>query len=185
MSENCTHDCNTCGENCASRTGGKPDFSAKANAHSNVKHVIGVVSGKGGVGKSMVTSLMAVLLRRRGLSAAILDADVTGPSIPKAFGVHEQLMATDEGICPAASATGVEAGVAEPASGKRDRPRGLARPGHRRNGQAVLDGRDLGRRGLYVRGHAAGNGRRAADRVPVAARGRHSSSSPRPRSWWA
>ena len=67
-----------------------------------------MVSGKGGVGKSMVTSLMAVLLRRRGLSTAILDADITGPSIPKAFGVHEQLMATDEGICPAASTTGVK-----------------------------------------------------------------------------
>ena len=108
MSENCTHDCNTCGESCPSRSGAKPDFSAKANAHSNVRHVIGVVSGKGGVGKSMVTSLMAVLLRRRGLSTAILDADITGPSIPKAFGVHEQLMATDEGICPAVSTTGVK-----------------------------------------------------------------------------
>ena len=108
MSENCNHDCGSCSANCASREGGAPDFSAKANAHSHVKKVIGVVSGKGGVGKSMVTSLMSVLLRRRGLSTAILDADITGPSIPKAFGVHEQLMATDEGIVPAVSTTGVK-----------------------------------------------------------------------------
>ena len=108
MSENCTHDCGSCGVNCPSREGGAPDFSAKANAHSRVKKVIGVVSGKGGVGKSMVTSLMSVILRRRGLQTAILDADITGPSIPKAFGVKEQLMASDDGIYPAASVTGVK-----------------------------------------------------------------------------
>ena len=108
MSENCTHDCGSCSANCASREGGTPDFAAKANAHSRVKKVIGVVSGKGGVGKSMVTSLLSVLLRRRGLTTAILDADITGPSIPKAFGVKEQLMADDEGIYPAVSATGVK-----------------------------------------------------------------------------
>ena len=108
MSENCTHDCSSCGVDCPSRSGEAPDFSAKANAHSHVKKVIGVVSGKGGVGKSMVTSLMSVIMRRRGLSTAILDADVTGPSIPKAFGVHEQLMASDEGIFPAVSPTGVK-----------------------------------------------------------------------------
>ena len=108
MSENCTHDCSSCGENCPSRSGAKPDFSAKANPHSRVKRVIGVVSGKGGVGKSMVTSLMSVLMRRRGYNAAVLDADVTGPSIPKAFGVHGQLMASEEGIYPAVSSTGVK-----------------------------------------------------------------------------
>ena len=108
MSENCTHDCGSCSANCASRVGGAPDFSAKANPHSRVKKVIGVVSGKGGVGKSMVTSLMSVILRRRGLSTAILDADITGPSIPKAFGVRGQLMASDEGIYPAYSTTGVK-----------------------------------------------------------------------------
>ena len=108
MSENCTHDCSSCGENCPSRNGGTPDFSAPANAHSHVKKVIGVVSGKGGVGKSLVTSLMSVLLRRRGHSVAILDADVTGPSIPKAFGVKGQLLASEEGILPAASTTGIK-----------------------------------------------------------------------------
>ena len=108
MSENCTHDCGSCSANCASREGQAPDFAAQANPHSRVKKVIGVVSGKGGVGKSMVTSLMSVILRRRGLSTAVLDADITGPSIPKAFGVREQLMADDEGIFPAVSATGVK-----------------------------------------------------------------------------
>ena len=107
MSENCTHDCSSCGENCPSRNK-KPDFSAQANAHSNVKKVIGVVSGKGGVGKSLITSLMAVTMRRRGLNSAILDADITGPSIPKAFGVHGMLGATEEGIIPAQSTTGVK-----------------------------------------------------------------------------
>ena len=107
MSENCTHDCNSCSANCASREGGAPDFSAPANAHSHVKKVIGVVSGKGGVGKSLVTSLRSALMRRRGHSVAILDADITGPSIPRAFGVSGQLMAGEEGIYPAASATGI------------------------------------------------------------------------------
>ena len=107
MSENCNHDCSSCGENCPSRDK-KPDFRAKANANSNVKKVIGVVSGKGGVGKSLITSLMAVTMRRRGLNSAILDADITGPSIPKAFGVHGMLGATEEGIIPAQSTTGVK-----------------------------------------------------------------------------
>ena len=108
MSENCNHDCSSCGENCPSRNQAKPDFRAKANPHSKVKHVIGVVSGKGGVGKSMVTSLMSVIMRRRGLNTAILDADITGPSIPKAFGVHGMLGATDEGIVPAQTTTGIK-----------------------------------------------------------------------------
>ena len=108
MSENCTHDCSSCGASCPSRGQAAPDFRAPANAHSNVKRVIGVVSGKGGVGKSMVTSLMAVTMRRRGATTAILDADITGPSIPKAFGVHGMLGATDDGIVPAVSTTGVK-----------------------------------------------------------------------------
>ena len=108
MSENCNHDCNSCSANCASREGGTPDFTAPANANSRVKKVISVVSGKGGVGKSLVTSLMAALMRRRGHSVAILDADITGPSIPTAFGIHTQLMASDEGIYPAVSPTGIK-----------------------------------------------------------------------------
>ena len=107
MSENCNHDCNNCSANCASREGDTPDFSAPANASSHISKVIGVVSGKGGVGKSLVTSLMSVLMRRRGYSVAILDADITGPSIPRAFGVHEKLYGSDEGILPAVSTTGI------------------------------------------------------------------------------
>ena len=107
MSENCTHDCSTCGENCASREA-EFDFRAPANPHSHVKHVIGVVSGKGGVGKSLISALLACSLRRRGYSTAVLDADITGPSIPKAFGVKGPLNANDDGIIPAVSTTGIE-----------------------------------------------------------------------------
>ena len=105
MSE-CTHDCSTCNVDCASR---KPEsLLAPMNANSNVKKVIAVMSGKGGVGKSLVTSLMAVLAQRSGHEAAILDADITGPSIPKMFGVHDKAMGTEEGILPNESRTGVK-----------------------------------------------------------------------------
>ena len=106
MSE-CTHDCSTCGADCASRN--KPESLLEAqNAFSNVKKVIAVVSDKGGVGKSLVTSLLAVLTKRNGNSAAILDADITGPSIPKMFGIHDKAMGTEEGILPVESRTGVK-----------------------------------------------------------------------------
>ncbi|MCR4658483.1 MAG: Mrp/NBP35 family ATP-binding protein [Lachnospiraceae bacterium] len=108
MSENCNYDCSNCGEDCPGRNGEKPDFSAPANADSQIKKVIGVISGKGGVGKSLVTSLMSVLMHRRGHTVAILDADITGPSIPKAFGVHGQLVAEEENIIPAVSAAGIK-----------------------------------------------------------------------------
>ena len=84
MSENCTHDCSSCGEECPSRQNPE-SFLAPMNKMSNVKKVIGVVSGKGGVGKSLVTSMLAVTMQRRGFKTAILDADITGPSIPKCF----------------------------------------------------------------------------------------------------
>ncbi len=104
MSE-CTHDCSTCQSDCASR---KPEsLQAPQNAASQVKKVIGVVSGKGGVGKSLVTSLLATLTRRRGASTAILDADVTGPSIPRMFGVKDKAMGCDEGILPVDTRTGI------------------------------------------------------------------------------
>lgn len=96
MAENCTHDCSSCKENCSSRQIPKEP----CNKHSNIKHVIGVVSGKGGVGKSLVTSLLSVEMRRRGYTAAILDADVTGPSIPKAFGLHGLCDGDENGILP-------------------------------------------------------------------------------------
>ncbi len=101
----CTHDCSSCQSDCASR---KPaSLQAPQNAASQVKKVIGVVSGKGGVGKSLATSLLATLTRRRGASTAILDADVTGPSIPRMFGVKEKAMGCDEGILPVETKTGI------------------------------------------------------------------------------
>ena len=106
MSENCTHNCGTCGSDCPSR---KPEsMLAELNADSKIKHVIGVVSGKGGVGKSLVSSLLAVTARRRGRSAAIMDADITGPSIPRMFGLHQAAVADDKGIYPAESASGIK-----------------------------------------------------------------------------
>ena len=96
--ENCTHDCSTCGANCPSKNGG--DMHVALNAQSSVKKVIGIVSGKGGVGKSLVCALSAVFMQRRGNRTAILDADVTGPSIPNMFGIHELAMSTGEMILP-------------------------------------------------------------------------------------
>ena len=100
----CNHDCSSCQSKCSEAT----SLLAPQNAGSNVKHVIGIVSGKGGVGKSLVTGLMATLLKRRGYATAVLDADITGPSIPRMFGVHEKAMGCDEGILPAQSKTGVK-----------------------------------------------------------------------------
>ena len=106
MSENCTHDCSTCGSACASRTEPQ-DLHEKPNEYTHVKKMIGVVSGKGGVGKSLVTSLLAVGMARQGYKTAILDADMTGPSIPRAFGIKEQALSSEIGILPAASKTGI------------------------------------------------------------------------------
>ena len=106
MSENCTHDCSTCSSACASRTAPQ-DLHEKPNEYTHVKKVIGVVSGKGGVGNSLVTSLLAVLTARQGYQTAILDADMTGPSIPRAFGIHEQALSSEIGILPARSKTGI------------------------------------------------------------------------------
>ena len=103
----CTHDCSSCGENCSSRTEPQ-DMHESLNKFSNVKKVIGVVSGKGGVGKSLVTSTLAVTMNRRGYKTAILDADITGPSIPQAFGIHERAKGTDDGIIPAVTETGID-----------------------------------------------------------------------------
>ncbi len=106
MSE-CNHDCASCSSNCASRE--KESLLVPANALSEVKHVIGVVSGKGGVGKSLVTSMLAVLLQREGYKVGILDADITGPSIPKAFGMHDvEVFGDDNGMIPPSTATGID-----------------------------------------------------------------------------
>ena len=103
MSE-CTHDCSTCSSDCSSR-----DMRVPGNVFSSVKNVIAVVSGKGGVGKSTVTSSLAVAMARRGKKVAVLDADITGPSIPTAFGIHERATGTDDGINPAVTAGGIKA----------------------------------------------------------------------------
>ena len=107
MSEACTHDCSTCGEDCPSRQDPQ-SFLEPQNAQSDIRRVVAVVSGKGGVGKSLVTSLLAVMAQRRGLKTAVLDADITGPSIPKAFGVHGHAMGTEDGIFPAETSTGIK-----------------------------------------------------------------------------
>lgn len=107
MSENCTHECGSCGSTCSDRT--EPQsLLEKTNELSHVKKVIGVVSGKGGVGKSLVTSLLAVSMNRKGYETAILDADITGPSIPKAFGIKTKAIGSEEGILPVATTTGIK-----------------------------------------------------------------------------
>ena len=107
MAEACNHDCSHCASNCASREA--ESLLIPANALSEVGHVIGVVSGKGGVGKSLVTSMLAVLLQREGLKVGILDADVTGPSIPKAFGLgNVEVYGDENGMIPPSTTTGID-----------------------------------------------------------------------------
>ncbi len=108
MSENCNSNCASCSENCADRTAKQTDFREKLHEKSSIKKVIGVVSGKGGVGKSLVTSLLAVTMNKRGYHTAILDADVTGPSIPKAFGIKEKAKASRDGLHPVRTNTGID-----------------------------------------------------------------------------
>ena len=105
MSE-CTHNCSSCSHSCSTKS--KQDFLEPLNAKSTIKHVIGVVSGKGGVGKSMVTSTLATLMQRAGYKVGILDADITGPSIPKAFGIEAGVEGDDDGMIPPESTTGIK-----------------------------------------------------------------------------
>ena len=106
MSE-CTHNCSTCSSNCSDRT--EPQsLLKKLHEGSRVGKVYGVVSGKGGVGKSMITSQLAVLMRRLGYKVGVLDADITGPSIPKAFGVHERASGGENVIYPSETESGIE-----------------------------------------------------------------------------
>lgn len=107
MSETCNQNCSACGESCGDRKQEQTDFREKPHALSKIKRVIGVVSGKGGVGKSIVTSMLAVLMNRAGYKTAILDADITGPSIPAAFGIRGKATGSELGILPLKSKTGI------------------------------------------------------------------------------
>ncbi len=104
MSE-CTHDCSSCSQNCGER---QEDLHAKTNEFSHIKKVIAVGSGKGGVGKSSVTSLLAVMMARRGYKVGVLDADITGPSIPRAFGITQKAQGSEIGILPAETHMGIK-----------------------------------------------------------------------------
>ena len=106
MSENCTHNCSSCTANCNSRK--KESMLKEPHKQSNIKKVIGVVSGKGGVGKSLTTSMLASFAQKKGLSVGIMDADITGPSIPKMFGVSERATGSEDGIDPVLSPSGMQ-----------------------------------------------------------------------------
>ena len=104
----CNHDCSSCGKDCGEREGGSPFQIKPLHEGCRVGKVYGIVSGKGGVGKSMVTSQLAVSVRREGYNVAVLDADITGPSIPKAFGVHAHAEGTADAIIPVSTTTGIQ-----------------------------------------------------------------------------
>lgn len=108
MSENCTHDCSSCSSNCSSRKKEKESFLKPPHADSSIKKVIGVVSGKGGVGKSLTTSLLASYAQKQGASVGIMDADITGPSIPHMFGVTERATGDEKGIQTVLSPSGMQ-----------------------------------------------------------------------------
>ena len=107
MSE-CNHDCSSCKSNCADRKPGREDFLKPMNKYSNIKRVIGIVSGKGGVGKSLVTCMLASKCAAAGLKVGILDADITGPSVPKSFGISSRAMQDDECLLPTVTDNGVK-----------------------------------------------------------------------------
>ena len=108
MSEGCNHDCESCASKGSCSSADKTSFLAELNPLSSVKKVIGVVSGKGGVGKSLVTSMMSVLMARKGYNTAVLDADITGPSIPKLFGITEKADSDEVAIYPVKTKTGIQ-----------------------------------------------------------------------------
>ncbi len=104
----CSHDCSSCASNCKGKDGQSENMKVELNAHSNVKRVIGIISGKGGVGKSLVTSLLAVSMQRKGFEVAVMDADITGPSIPKMFGLKDKAVGTEDGLYPVKTKTGID-----------------------------------------------------------------------------
>jgi Mrp family chromosome partitioning ATPase len=104
----CSGNCSGCASECGDRKPSREDFLVPPNQDARIKRIVGVVSGKGGVGKSMTTALLSILMNRKGYRTAVLDADVTGPSIPKAFGLHGKVMADEDGIIPAVSDGGIK-----------------------------------------------------------------------------
>lgn len=108
MSENCTHDCSSCTSNCAERKADPKSFLKPLNKYSKIQNVIGVISGKGGVGKSFVTCALACGCAAAGFKVGILDADVTGPSVPRSFGITARAMQNETGLLPAESKTGIK-----------------------------------------------------------------------------
>lgn len=106
MSEECTHDCSTCGSSCEQVDA--KDLIAPLNKYSSVKHVFAVMSGKGGVGKSSITACLATALSQKGYQVGVMDADITGPSIPTAFGIHSRAVGDGESIFPEVTAGGVK-----------------------------------------------------------------------------
>ena len=106
MSEKCTHNCSSCGSNCGSRK--QESMLKEPHKESNIKKVIGIVSGKGGVGKSLTTSLLASFANKLGKSVGIMDADITGPSIPHMFGTHDRATGSEKGIDTVLSPSGIQ-----------------------------------------------------------------------------
>lgn len=106
MAENCSHDCSSCGESCSARD--HKSLLKSPHAMSDIKKVIAVVSGKGGVGKSMTCALLAAAAQNSGMVTAVMDADITGPSIPRMFGVKQRAMGSENGILPVVTASGIQ-----------------------------------------------------------------------------
>lgn len=165
MSESCSGNCASCGSDCGERKA--ESLLAQLNPKSQVKKVIAVVSGKGGVGKSTVTAQLAVAMARKGHRVGILDADITGPSIPKAFGVSECRGADQSGLYPALTRSGIQVMSINLLLDNDTDPVLWRGPVIAGAGEAVLDRRHLGECGLSVCRHASRNRRCAFDGIPV------------------
>ena len=137
----CSHNCSSCGENCSSRQAPE-SLLEKPHEMSRIDNVIGVVSGKGGVGKSLVSALLSCAARRRGFEVAALDADITGPSIPKAFGLNDRMQGSEFGIDEDWNFRRVD----QPANGRSFSACHLARPRYRGRRETILERRHLERR---------------------------------------
>ena len=169
-------------EGCSHANGGGIP-KEELNAYSDIKKVIGVVSGKGGVGKSFVTASLANEMASKGYRVGILDADITGPSIPRMYGIKGSATADDNGIYPILTKNDIENYVHQSASAAGGGSGHLERSDPCQHGKAVLDRCYMGRAGLSVRGYASGNRRCSADCVPVSAGGRYCHCVICPRIW--